>query len=337
MANQLLNSIKNRLKSLLNPGTKPGSEEAQVKFARKEQIIVFLVAYIMAVSLWFIVNLNGSFNISLNIPIETGTVSQNLALTEPLPEFAQVSMNGDGWQLLNLYNDPPVVAINVQEGEINLFDQIRQQLNYLPDVDITKVQPLVLSINMEERIQKKIPVKINTDLRFQQRYGLVGNPTLSPDSIIISGAVSLIQDINQLELPDTLSLTGIKDDIQTSVPVDIGNPLINVSDDQVTYTANVSEFTEGETTVYIETRDLPRGQNINYTPSAVTIRYDVPLEQYARVQSIQPYQVYVPYSKILEDSTGFVTPDIELTATQYQLKLRNFQPKAIAYFSVLEQ
>lgn len=337
MANHLVNEVTDRIKQLLSPGTKPGSEETQVRFARREKVIVFLAAYIMAVSLWLIVNLNGSFNVNMNIPIETGTVSDEMALTEPLPEFAQVTMSGDGWQLLNLYNDPPTVSINVEEGEVNLFDQIRQRLNYLQDVDITKVQPLVLSINMEERLTKTIPIKVNSEIEFQQRYGLVGRPDLSPDSITISGAASLVRDIDIWEISDTLRLSAVKEDISTTIPVNSDSPLIRLSANEVQYTANVSEFTEGESTVYIETRGLPRGQNINYTPSAVTIKYDVPLEQYSQVQNMQPYEVYVPYSKILEDSTGYVTPDVELTATQFQLKLRSFQPKAIAYFSVLDQ
>lgn len=138
-------------------------------------------------------------------------------------------------------------------------------------------------------------------------------------------------------ITDTLTLRNVRDDISSIIPINQQNPLIVPSIEEITYTANVSEFTEGETSVYIRTRGLPRGQVINYNPSAVRIRFDVPLERFAEVQNIQPYEVYVPYSEIQEDSTGFVTPDIELIATQYQIRLRSFQPKAVAYFSVLDQ
>lgn len=72
------------------PGTKPGAEEEEVNFLRREKVIVFIGAYIMAISLWFIVNLSGSFSIELNIPVEPGNVPENMALTETLPEFVQV-------------------------------------------------------------------------------------------------------------------------------------------------------------------------------------------------------------------------------------------------------
>ncbi|MAL17020.1 MAG: hypothetical protein CL670_08195 [Balneola sp.] len=329
------NEIVKRIKNFLIPGTKPGAEETEARFNRREKIIVFIAAYIMAVSLWFIVNLNGSFSININIPVEPGNIPESMALTEDLPEFVQVGVSGDGWQLLNLYNDPPTVVINIEESEINLFDQVRQRLSYLQDIDIAKVQPLLLSVNMEPKVSKKVPVKINTDITFQNRYGLVGEPVFSPDSITVTGAQSKISDITEWEVQDTLKLSGVREDISTVLGLEDSEGVIELSETQISYEANVSEFTEGETTVYIRTRGLPRGQNVNYNPSSVTIKFDVPIEQFAEVEKVRPYEVYVPYSKILEDETGFVTPDIEQTAEQFQLRLRSFQPKAVAYFTVL--
>lgn len=329
------NQFINRLKAFLKPGTKPGANEEDARFVRREKVIVFIGAYIMAISLWFIVNLSGSFSITLNVPIEPGNIPEDMALTEDLPEFVQVGISGDGWQLLNLYNDPPTVVINIEESEINLFDQVRQRLSYLQEIDIAKVQPLILSVNMEPKISKKVPVKINTDFQFQTRYGLVGQPKYSPDSITVTGAESKIRGINEWEVVDTLKLMNIRDDINTMLTLQGAGGVIELSEEEIQFEANISEFTEGETTVYIRTRGLPRGQNVNYNPSSVTIKFDVPIEQYAEVEKIQPYDVYVPYSKIVEDETGFVTPDVEQMANEYELRLRSFQPKAVAYFTVL--
>lgn len=335
MADITDNDFLRRLKAFLKPGTKPGAEETEMRFIRREKIVVFVGAYIVAISLWFIVNLSGSFNITINIPVEPGNVPENMALTEDLPEFVQVSVSGDGWQLLNLYNDPPTVVINIEESEVNLFDQVRQRLSYLQEIDVAKVQPLLLSVNMEPKISRRVPVRINTDLNFQPRFGLVGEPTYSPDSITVTGAQSRIEDITEWEVQDTLRLAGIREDISATLPLEDAIGVVELSENEITFNADVSEFTEGETTVYIRTRGLPRGQNVNYNPSSVTIRFDVPIEQYAEVEKVRPYEVYVPYAKILEDSTGFVTPDIQQTAEQFELRLRSFQPKAVAYFTVL--
>ena len=335
MADFFNHPLVTQLKDLFKFGTRPGSDEEEVTFLRREKVIVFIGAYIMAVALWFIVNLSGSYSIDVNLPVEPGNVPEDMALTEELPKFVEAGVSGDGWQLLSLYNDPPTVVINIENEEVNLFDQVRQRLSYLQDVDISKVQPLMIRLDMEAKVSKKIPVVLNTDIEFQNRFGMIGEPVISPDSITITGATSRISDINEWVVGDTLRLREVRNDISTTIPLQEGTGVISLSESEISYEADISEFTEGERTVYIRTRGLPRGQNVTYNPASLTITYDVPIEQYADVEKVQPYEAYVPYSEILEDSTGYVTPDVELVEKSYELRLRNFKPKAVAYFTVI--
>lgn len=337
MAAKFSEQVIERLKRTFKFGIPPGITEDDARSARRERIAVFVVAYIMAMSLWFIVNLNGDYNISINVPLESGNIPPDMALVEDLPEFVQVDVSGDGWKLVNLFNNPPSVQIDITEGEVNLFDQVRQRFTVEQDVSVLKVQPFLINIGLEPKISKKIPIRLHTDIQFMTRYGLIGDTKITPDSLTITGASSQVSDISEWVIPDTLILQDVRDDIQSTVTIESIDPLIEPSISEIILSANVSEFTEGETSVYIRTRGLPRGQVINYNPSAVLIRFDVPLEQYTEIQNTRPYEAYVPYSKIQRDSTGFVTPDIELIATQFQIKLRSFQPKAVAYFSVVDQ
>ena len=334
MAAEEKNIILERIKLFFKVRTPNPDQDIRSK--RRERIAVFVIAYIMAISLWFIVNLNGDYRITINIPIEVGAIPQDMALAEGLPEFLEVEVSGDGWKLVNLYSNPPEIPIDVIEGEVNLFDQVRQRFTVEQDVSVLKVQPLFISIGLEQKISKKIPIKLHSDLQFEDRYGLVSDPVFNPDSLTITGARSQINKIDYWMLSDTLSLSNVREDISQIIPITPKDPLIDYDVDQIRFLADVSEFTEGEVSVYIRTHNIPRGNIINYNPSTVTIRFDVPIEQYVEVQNLRPYEVYVPYQEIVEDSTGFVTPDIELVTTEYQIKLRSFQPKAVAYFSVLD-
>ncbi|HAH50858.1 MAG TPA: hypothetical protein DCL80_06155 [Balneola sp.] len=337
MADNSYQNIKERILSYVKKGTKPGGDEAENKLVTKEGALVFVFAYLIAISLWFAVNLNGIFNISVNMPLEIGDIPADLALTDNLPEYVEVSLSGTALPLINLYNNPPSIPIDVEDSEVNLFNQVRQQINSYQEVEVSKVEPILISVNLEQKITKKVPIKLNWDLEFETRFGLISEPQISPDSVSITGAVSQMTAINEWVIEDTLKLSGVKDDIAQTIPVTNNNPLLELSLDEVSLTANVSEFTENEVSVYIRTRNLPRGQNITYNPSSIVIKYDVPLEQFSELQNETPYAVYVPYQKIQEDETGFVTPDIELVATKYALKIRSFQPKAVAYFSVVDQ
>lgn len=337
MAENLIQKFKDRLVSLTKKGKEPGKEEEQQRIARREKVFVFTIAYIIALILWFAVNLNGVFNVSIQMPLVIGNVPDNMALTDDLPDYVNVDLSGTALPLINLYNNPPELRVDVGQSEINLFDQVRQRMNTVQEVDVVKVEPIILQVRLEQKISKRIPIRLQTNLEFEPRYGLVSEPEIRPDSLTITGAVSQLENINEWLVQDTLKLSGIRNDIEKVVKLDNTNPLIELSIDEVTFFADVSEFTEAEITALIRTRDLPRGQNITFNPSSVTIKYDVPLEQYAEISKIRPYEVYVPYRKILEDSTGFVTPEIELKTTQYALRVRSFQPRVVAYFSVLDQ
>lgn len=337
MEGNSIKNIKNLILSYIKKGTKPGSEETEKRIFTRGNILIFVFSYLTAISLWFAVNLNGVFNITVNMPLEIGAIPNNLALRNDLPETIEVNLTGTALPLIGIYNNPPAIAIDVDNKEVNLFDQVRQKLNSIQEVEVSKVNPILLSVDLEEKISKKVPLKLKWDINFKERYGLISFPKISPDSVVITGAISQVQKYKEWVISDSLKLKDIRDDISQTILLNNENPLIDISVNQISFAAEVSEFTENEISVYIRTRDLPRGQNITYNPSSITIRYDVPLKQFAELTGKIPYAVYVPYQKIRDDVSGFVTPDIELTATKYALKLRNFQPKAVAYFSVVDQ
>lgn len=314
-----------------------GNDE-QGPLDRRERIVVFLSAYILALALWFAVNVNRDYSMSINMPIEVDELPDGMSLREELPLAVAVSLNGDWWQLASVYSTPPTVALDITEnGEVNLFNEVRNQMNATPNIRIERVQPSIVSVNLEEKSEKRIPVRLRTEISYQEQFGMVGRPSISPDSITITGANSVIDDLDEWFIDEVLIIDSAKEDINVSIPLISENPLIQLSDNELTYRAKVSEFTEGEQVVFISTGDIPRNQNISYNPSSLTIRYNIPIEEYASAQELNLFRVFVPYRKILEDSTGFVTPDIEAVPGDFNIRIRDFQPKTIAYFVIVDE
>lgn len=312
------------------------SDEDDIAGMGRERIIVFIVALILALCLWLMVNLSLVYNLNIDLPIKLGTVPTGKALAEELPDQATVSVTGEGWKLINLYNNPPSININVSDTEVNLFDQVQQQMDAFSGISIQKVQPLILTVELGDRVSKKVPVRSRIDVSFKQQYGFVGAPTLQPDSITISGAASLIQDINKWPT-DSVRLANVAGDIRRTISMKSPGELISLSQNQVDYRANVAQYTEGESQVDIVTRNLPQGRLVSYSPSTITVKYNVPITEYTQVQDQNPFSAFVMYQQIKQDSTGFVTPQIEQTTTSKHIKIRSFQPRNVAYFMVLDE
>ncbi|MDZ7716051.1 MAG: CdaR family protein [Balneolaceae bacterium] len=305
--------------------------------AGKERIIVFIVALILAICLWLMINLSRNYTLNVNLPISLGNIPADQSLAEDLPSFATVSITGEGWKLINIYNNPPRIYVDVVRDEVNLFDQIQQQMNAQPNVMVQKVQPLTLNPELEARVTKKVPVVSNTEVSFAGQYDFVSTPSVQPDSITISGAGSLLQGVESWPT-DSVQINNVKEDISESISLKEPGNLIQLSTEEVTYQAEVEQYTEAESRVFIQTHNLPIGRSVSFSPSSVTVKYNVPIDEYNEVRDLQNlFTAYVDYSQIQRDSSGFIEPRIELLAgDQYNIKIRSAQPGKVAYFMILD-
>ncbi len=309
------------------------SDEDDIAGIGRERIVVFIVSLVLALCLWLMVNLSVDYNLNVELPIALGGVPAEQALVSDLPETATVSVSGEGWKLINLYNNPPSINIDVNDAEINLYDQVQQQMNAFA-VNIQKVQPTILTVELEERVSKKVPVRSLVEVSFEDQHGFLGTPELQPDSVTINGAASLLEGIKEWST-DSVHIEDVSTNLSRAISLQAPDELISLSQSQVMFNASVTEFTEGEVRVSIYTQNLPQGSMISYSPLFLRVKYDVPIDEYAEVKDINPFQAFVPYRQILEDSTGFVTPRIEQTTDDYHLKLRSVQPRRVAYYTVL--
>jgi hypothetical protein len=59
--------------------------------------------------------------------------------------------------------------------------------------------------------------------------------------------------------------------------------------------------------------------------------------EFQQVDDKQLFEAFVSYNQILQDSTGFVTPQIEqVSSDEYHIKISSFKPSRVAYFVVLD-
>jgi YbbR domain-containing protein len=327
----LFQRLTNRF-SKSEPAIDDGDEAV---FLTREKIVVFALSFVFAFFLWFIVNLSRDYNVDVQLPITIGNMPADKALSGPLPEFTTASLNGEGWKLINVYNNPPGIVIDASNQEINLFDQVRQQLSVHSDVNIMKVTPLTLNLNLEDKITKTVPVISRIQMQTRNQYGITSPATLSPDSVTITGAVSRLQDVTHWETEELL-LENVAGNIEREVAMSPGSGGIRVQPQKITYNVGVSEFTEAEIRIPIRTRNLPPGMVVTYNPSTITVRFDVPIEHYQDVQNSRNFVAYVDYAMIRDDSTGLIAPQIERVSDIYNIRIRSFQPSRVSYFNVIQ-
>ncbi len=332
---RILTFISDRIRGFIGTGESGETEEPdEQNFFAREKVIAFGITFIFAFSLWFVVNMNRDFNISVEVPIELVNIPEGVAVSSEVPEFVTVSVTGEGWNLIGLYRNPPRVMLNAEARQINLFEQIRGQSGAFSDLNVIQVEPIMLTIETETKAEKRVPIRLNVDLNLRNRYGLLGNPQISPDSITVTGAESKLEDIDFWESVE-VELSDVARDIDRSINLKQPERGVVLNTDRIQFRAEVAEFTEAEVRVPIRTRNLPSGQAVTYNPSSITVRFDVPIHQYSEVQGIRPFIAFVDYAELEADETGFITPEIEQTANNFHVRLRSFQPPRVSYFNIV--
>ncbi|MEX2572882.1 MAG: CdaR family protein, partial [Balneolaceae bacterium] len=285
----------NRLRDLFSFVQKFDSEadeDGGEAYLPREKILVFGISFVLAFCLWFIVNLSRDFNITVELPLEVGNLPQEMALTTDPPDAAFVGVSGEGWALISLYNNPPEIQVDVNEEDVNLFEKVQNQISVLSDVNITNVDPYRLDLNLEEKIRKEVPVEAHLDIETRNRYEIIGEPDLEPQTVVISGAASRIQEIEGVDTR-LVELVDVHEDLDLELEIEVPERGIAVSPDKIRYTVEVTEFTEGEARIPVRIRNLPPGQAVTYNPSTITVTYTVPIHQYSEVQDRRPFIVYV--------------------------------------------
>jgi len=311
-------------------------DDEQAPISKRESILVFAVAYVIAVISWLMVNLDREFNLEMELPVRTVSIAPDKALVSPIPTSVTVGMSGQGWKLLSVYNNPPEIPLDLEDTQVNMFEQVRSQFLSGQDVNITKVQPSILNVNLDERIERRVPVDLRMDLTLRRQYAMIGEAGVTPDSVDVTGARSRVEGIS-LWPTQLVELDEVREPIDLQVALEAPSPVVEVSHSNVRVQAQISEFTEGEHRVPVTVAGLPPGRKVTFMPSTVTVRYSIPIGEYAQSQEDIPFNVYVPYNRINQDTTGLVSVLTEITSSGLNIRLRATQPRSVGYFVVLEE
>ena len=224
--------------------------------------------------------------------------------------------------LLRLVFNPPPIRASPGEGALNVEEAL--SIPRANDARMQSVTPQSIDVKMEPRVQREIPVRPRLNVKLASAYELIRPPRISPGSISVSGATSVVSDLTVWPT-DSLTLRDVRDTLQTSVPLrDTLTGLVERSADAVTVTVQAGKFAEETREVAVEVTGVPSGQDlVALQPSTIRIRYRVLFEQLFDSRRSSEFFATVSYSQIRSDTTGYVTPRIHVPS---DLVIRDPEP-----------
>ena len=176
-----------------------------------KRVITFLFCLLISVFFWLLMTLSKQYIISVNFPVQYINFPIDKVIANHLPETIDIQIESKGfnlfWYKLKHKNETIFVDINdVNPLAIknhyyllsnSRVDKIKAQFSN--NIKIVKVYPDTIFLNFNKKITKRVPVKPNVTITFQNQYQQRDSMILTPSFIDISGASDVVDKINFVE------------------------------------------------------------------------------------------------------------------------------------------
>lgn len=248
--------------------------------------IRFLYCLILSCFMWLFLYMNKQHVFIIPFAVRY-QMEENTINREVLPDEVQLNVTARGWKLLRAISVKHRIDIDIRKSAgDNAFIASQNTALFaddLPqDITINKIFPDTIFFDPDEKIQKKLPVKLNADLSFSPGYNYGGEIKLTPDTIIAEGPRSKLELYDSWNT-ETISRKRINKNITGTVPLYYkAADNIKLSAIIVQYKIRVDEFIQDRIRISLQ-NILPDGFTVQ--PENIVVYYTHPLNSFTGIDS----------------------------------------------------
>jgi hypothetical protein len=299
----------------------------------KRRILILFAASLFGALAWLSVSMGERYQMTLTAPLTVEDIPPGYAIRTPVPRTVQLHYRGDGWRLalLHLGADANLtMTFNALRpageslGRIDSFSSVSR--NFPPPnrvitrldiseraptragVELTDVIPDSIFLGLDRYDQRTVPLQLDITTSFREGYGQVGHPTVTPESVTVGGAASVIRTVASWPTAHS-EFKDLRAPIDADVPL-AQSPLLllGFSTTKAHVSLNVEPFAEKVLSgISVEGRGVPPNREVIFIPPKLDIVARGGIKQLASLAPAD-FQVHVDYTSIVADTTGFIDP-----------------------------
>lgn len=283
----------------------------KVKNFSYRKAIVFLVCLGLSSFLWLLSSLEKRYTSRISVPVSYIDIPRDKQLSGTLPQRFDLIVDGYGYTLLSyklrLAFSP--ILLNVRElidnapergtqyrytvFTVNHKDEIEKQIS--SEIRILSIKPDSLVFNFSKIISRKIRVKPNLQLNFENQYSLEHEPTAKPDSVLISGPKNIIDTLKFIstEFQNYSKLSGSQEKKVGLQPI----PGLKESVGEVYLTIPVEQNTEVTFEVPIRIVNKPSEIVMKTFPGSVKVTCRIGLSKFKNLD-YSTFRAFINYDRV---------------------------------------
>lgn len=294
-----------------------------------------LLSLVVALTLWFTFSMRETYTVSVRVPIEVAALPSGQALRESPPATVAAQVQGEGWDLLAFTRGVPAVRVAAESPTVDVVTALSE--GGLPSgIAVVGAQPRTFVLALDTRTSRRVPIRFVSDLSLAPSFGLIRPPQLSPDSVVVSGAQSLLGGLRDWPT-QPFALKDIRQSTTRWVLLqDTLGGLLEPDRRQTLVSIQVGRFTEGERLLDIVVQNRPPGApTVRFDPAQVRAVYRVPSDDtYERAAETPQFVAVVDYRDIARDTTDGAVPLRALVPSGLDVRDVVLTPSRAGYFLI---
>lgn len=281
----------------------------------KRKIMTIGLIVSLSVLLWVFVSFSDEFSVTLNLPTQVIDVPEQYSVSSVSSSNVSIGLKGTGWQLAphTMGRDPKFFIpspLETGESEVSIRNVLYANSWLSSTLQLAEIAPEKISIKIENTISKKVGIVPLISLSYKAGYGLVSPVKIDPDSVLITGPKSLI---DQIIIVNTVGSVQKNLEGQSSTILKINQQnyvQTNIKECKVDFDVQKIVDKTFEDLV-IRTKNLPSRYELILSPTKLSIVLRGGISQLSKLKN-ENLNIFVRFEQALTDTSGAITPIIEI-------------------------
>lgn len=297
----------------------------------------FLFFLVLASVLWVLTKFGREFSAPMEAKIEYYNLPETAVLSKENTDQLHFDLTANGFEILFYKFKKPVLEIDVEnyyKKGVENFSVTKEDLLQKLEIkfnkyfEIRNLKPDPLEVKLDPIVLKKVVVIPDTDIEFKKGFRSLGEVVIDPKEITISGPKAVLAEIDTVYTERYAAKRVDKNIGETIAIKSPSDEIVAITPEEISFSMDVSEFSEGKYKLPVEVINLPPGVELKLVPSNLTLTFDMAITDFRSI-SPENFRVVCDYSKRNQED-NFMIPELIKQPKEAENVMIN--PKKIEFY-----
>jgi hypothetical protein len=281
----------------------------------RKKLYIFIAAAIFAIIFWGSISLSDSYYATIDVALKLVDFPKGYTTGSNLPDNVSIKLKGEGWKLVTLNigaESEYRVSVESDSGlkYANLYNNLADNRWILSETEVIDIKPDTIAFFVERIVSKIVPVLVDLSLEFKPGYGLASDISVVPDSVIVSGPLSIMKDLKEIS---TIRKSMFSLDNKKVVNINLPNKTgISYNNNLIEVILDVQRIVDKQfDNIPVDVLDVPQDISVVLLPNTVGCSVRGGVNVLGNLYE-DKFKAYLFYLDIVSDTLGSVIPHMEL-------------------------